>query len=133
MGDEEFRQELLAQMKGKRGPEHFGAAVRESEMAKAESGSEGVETVGLGRKGVKRPTEGEPRESAPGDALEAEHNHDHRLDRGPVTDGDARPFIASVVLGRQNEAETQRKKVKVTIPRSDPFLVLSYRGHGQTQ
>ena len=36
MGDEEFRQELLAQMKAKRGPEHFGAAVRESEMAKAE-------------------------------------------------------------------------------------------------
>src|SRR6266699_222839 len=36
VGDEEFRQELLAQMKAKRGPEHFGAAVRESEMAKAE-------------------------------------------------------------------------------------------------
>ena len=43
------------------------------------------------------------------------------MDRGPVTDGDARAFIASVVLARQNEAETQRKKVKVTIPRSDPL------------
>jgi len=36
VGDEKFRQDLLAQMKGKRRPEHFGPAVRESEMAKAE-------------------------------------------------------------------------------------------------
>src|SRR5438128_2122125 len=34
---------------------------------------------------------------------------------------DARAFIASVESGRQNEAETERKKVKVTIPRSDPL------------
>ena len=31
------------------------------------------------------------------------------------THGDARAFIASVVLGRQNEAEAERKKMKVTI------------------
>ena len=36
-----------------------------------------------------------------------------------VIDGDARAFIASVVLGRQNEAETERKKKKLTILRSD--------------
>ena len=36
MGDEEFRQGLLAQMKAKRAPGHFGVAVHESEMAKAE-------------------------------------------------------------------------------------------------
>jgi len=36
LGDEEFRQELLTQMQGKRGAEHFGLAVRESEAAQAE-------------------------------------------------------------------------------------------------
>src|SRR5437879_11797008 len=36
LGDEEFRQELLTQMQGKRGTEHFGSAVRESEAAQAE-------------------------------------------------------------------------------------------------
>ena len=36
LGDEEFRQELLSQMKGKRGTEHFGEEVRESEAAQAE-------------------------------------------------------------------------------------------------
>src|SRR3989440_8573379 len=36
LGDEEFRQELLTQMQGKRGTEHFGSAVRESEAARAE-------------------------------------------------------------------------------------------------
>src|SRR5437764_12535332 len=34
--EEEFRQELLTQMQGKRGAEHFGSGVRESEAAQAE-------------------------------------------------------------------------------------------------
>src|SRR5437667_5417536 len=90
---------------GKAGAGAFwGGGARIGDGQSGESGPEGVEAVGLGRKGVNRPTEGGPRESAPGDALEAEHNHDHRLDRGAVTDGDARACIASVVLGRQNQA-----------------------------
>src|SRR6266567_6104769 len=36
VGDEEFRQKLLAQMKQKRGAEHFGELVREAEEVKAE-------------------------------------------------------------------------------------------------
>src|SRR3954469_189917 len=36
LGDEEFRQELLAQMDGKRGADHFGDAVQESAEARAE-------------------------------------------------------------------------------------------------
>src|SRR4051794_452654 len=35
-GDEDFRQELLAQMGGKRGVAHFGRAPQESEAAQAE-------------------------------------------------------------------------------------------------
>ena len=106
--------ELLAPMKARRGPEHFGAAVRESEMAKAERVVQReLKRLGWREEEINRPTEGGPGESAPGDALTAEHHHDHRVDRGAVTDGDARSFIASVVLGRQNEATTEKKKSEI--------------------
>lgn len=36
LGDEAFRKELLAQMHGKPGPEHYGEEQSESEEAKAE-------------------------------------------------------------------------------------------------
>jgi len=61
MGDEEFRQELLAQMKGKRGPEHFGAAVRESEMAKAERVvQKELKGLGWGEKELAAQRKGDP-------------------------------------------------------------------------
>ena len=61
MGDEEFRQELLTQMQGKRGAEHFGSAAQESEAAQAERAVKAeLKRLGWAEKDLSRRRKGDP-------------------------------------------------------------------------
>ena len=62
LGDEEFRQELLTQMQGKRGAEHFGPAVQESEAAQSERTVKAeLKRLGWGEKDLSVRRKGDPK------------------------------------------------------------------------
>ena len=76
--------------------------------------------AGLGREGLICAAQGGPLRGAAGAVFEAEDNHDPRCSRGAAAEEDGWSLITSFVLGRQNQAEAESKKMKIIIPRSDP-------------
>ena len=61
LGDEEFREQLLGQMGGKRGREHFGEAVQESEAAQSEQVvKEALKKLGWREKDLAERRKGDP-------------------------------------------------------------------------